>query len=144
MTLSTWTLAFLVAAAFVLQVSGTPAAAAVAAAKQAVTQVLDPALPRVAFEEWLREVAGSSAPATWDVNDCGEQTGNPKQDQGRDFPMCVEAAVGLAGQRELHVSLVVGTFKKGVVGVPGFWLAWIRKPDGSVEWIKRLSEVPWR
>lgn len=116
-------------------------ATAIRAAKQAVVRELDPAAPRVPFEAWLKDVA-ANGPTSWEVNDCGEQTGDPALDKGRDFPMCVEAVVALPGQRELRVSLVAGTFSKGAAGRPNFWSAVVRKPDGSVEWIKRLSDVP--
>ena len=117
-------------------------AAAIDAAKQVLVQAIDPALPRLSFEAWLRGVVRTEVTTKWEVNDCGEQTGDPKRDQGRDFPMCGEVQISLGGQRELHVSLAVGTFKKGVGGVPRFWAAYVSKAGGSPEWIKGLAAIP--
>ena len=116
--------------------------AAINAARQVVVRDIDPVLPRESFETWLRGVVGTEATMKWEVNDCGEQTGGPKQDQGLDFPMCAEVQVGLEGQRELHVSFAVGSFKKGVGGVPQFWAAYVRKAGGSPGWIKSLAAIP--
>lgn len=116
-------------------------AAAIRAAKQVIVQQLAPAAPRLPFEVWLQDVTRVST-ATWEVNDCGEQSGDPAQDKGRDFPMCAEVAVILSGQRELHVALGVGTFHKGVVGLPHFRSAHLKKPDGSIQWIDRLLDIP--
>ena len=117
-------------------------AAAIDSAKQAIVQAIDPALPRVSFEAWLRGVVGTDATAKWEINDCGEQTGDPQQDLGRDFPMCAEVRVGLEGQRELHVSFMVGTFKKGVGGAPAFRDAYVRAAGGSHESIASLAAIP--
>lgn len=117
-------------------------AAAINAARHVVVRAIDPALPRVSFEAWLRGVVGTAAATNWEVNDCGEHTGNPRLDQGRDFPLCAEVQVGFGDQRELHVSLVVGSFKKGVRGTPGFWMAYITKAGGPPEWIEGLAEIP--
>jgi hypothetical protein len=116
--------------------------AAINAAKRVVVSAIDSTLPRVSFEEWLRGVLGREAATKWEVNDCGEQTGNPRLDQGRDFPMCAEVEVGLGNQRALHISLVVGTFKKGVGGVPSLRAAYVIRAGGSSESIKRLADIP--
>jgi hypothetical protein len=105
-------------------------------------QAMDPELPRVSFEAWLRAVVGGDATMKWEVNDCGEQAGEPKQDQGRDLPMCAEVEVSLGSQRELHVFLAVGSLKKGVEGVPRFWAAYVRRGRGSPEWLKGLAAIP--
>lgn len=115
--------------------------AAVTAAKRAIVREIDPATPNIPFEAWMGDLV-VGALTTWEVNDCGEQTGNPQQDKGRDFPMCAEVIVALSGQRELHVSLVVGTFKKSVGGQPQLWMAYVKKADGSIAWVKRLSDIP--
>jgi hypothetical protein len=69
--------------------------AAIAAAKQARVADLDPALPRdTSFDTWLAFVTGrSAAEVGWEANDCGEQSGDPARDRGRDFPLCAEARV---------------------------------------------------
>lgn len=70
-------------------------------------------MPNQAFAPWLRGVVGTLPEIQWEVNDCGEQTGNPALDKGRNFPICAEAQVNLGGKRKLFVSLSVGTFKNG-------------------------------
>jgi hypothetical protein len=117
-------------------------ASAISAARQVVVQGIDSALPHVSFDEWLRSIVGSDAPTKWEVNDCGEQAGDPTRDRGRDFPICAEVQVDLGGQRELHVSLSVGTNKTGVAGVPAFRSAYVRVATGPAEWIKGLAEIP--
>jgi hypothetical protein len=115
--------------------------AAINAAKHVLVQAIDPSLPRVSFETWLRGVVGAEATTKWEVNDCGEQTGS-KQDEGRDFPLCAEVQVGLADQQELHVSLAVGSARKGVDGAPAFWSAYVRRAGGSPRWVKGLAAIP--
>lgn len=122
--------------------AGAQDAAAITAAQQALVHALDSSLPRVPFSQWLRDVVGPDAATKWEVNDCGEQTGNPALDKDRDFPMCGEVLVTLPSQRVLHVSLVVGTFKKGVGGAPRFWAAYLRTSAGAFEPIKTLPEIP--
>ncbi len=116
-------------------------AAAIRAAKSAIVRSMDSSLPSTSFEVWLRSAVGARAETKWEVNDCGEQTGNPKEDQGRDFPICAEARVTMSGKRTLSVSLAVGRLKGGVSGRPGFWSAYIQSADGSVQWIKSLAAV---
>ena len=118
-------------------------AAAIAAAKATIVRDIESTLPAVTFEVWLRDVVGPQAVIKWNVNDCGEQTGNPAQDKGRDFPMCAEAEVGLAGDRKLYVMLVVGTFRRGVgPGSPKLWAAVIAKAGEDPKFIDRLAQVP--
>jgi hypothetical protein len=50
--------------------------------------------------------------------------------------------VDLGSQRELHVSLAVGSFKKGVDGPPRYWSAYVMKAGGSPESIRSLAAIP--
>jgi hypothetical protein len=72
----------------VLVVLGAPQAptpaAAIRAAKNAVVQDMDKTLPRATFESWVQGLVGAEATLEWSTNDCGEQTGNPALDRGRD------------------------------------------------------------
>lgn len=123
----------------------TPArdARAIAAAKNTSVHRLDPSLPDKPLAKWLRDVVGPQAPIGWEVNDCGEQTGNPESDKGRDFPICVEAQVTLPQKRTLSVSVSVGTLKTGVQPASvGLAYAVIVGPDGSARSIRTLSQVP--
>jgi hypothetical protein len=117
-------------------------AKAIEAAKSTNVHQIEPSLPNKAFEEWLRAVTGTQVDIKWEVNDCGEQTGDPSLDKGRDFPMCAEAQVTLRGNRRLSVSLSVGTFKNGVrTGPASFAFATITESNGSLHWVKSLSRL---
>ncbi len=109
-------------------------------AKSIPVSTLDRTLPRVTLQFFL-DNESSGARIAWEVNDCGEQTGAPDVDRGRDFPMCVEAEVFLKDQRSLNVSVVVGTFNKGVNGEPIVWSVLLTGNDGEVRSIK-LRDIP--
>jgi hypothetical protein len=118
-------------------------AKAIERAKNTSVHQIETSLPDKAFAVWLRGVVGPQADIQWEVNDCGEPTGNPLLDKGRDFPMCAEAQVTLRGKRKLSVALSVGTFKTGVkAGPASFFYAVIVEPDGSMRSVKNLSRVP--
>jgi hypothetical protein len=111
--------------------------------KRAVVRDIDPALPPLRLEAWLADLAGPNVETKWEVNDCGEQTGNPELDRGRDFPMCVEAHLSLAQKRDLYLSLVVGTFTKGLTpGPPRFSYGCLTERGVPVKWLKTLHEAP--
>lgn len=135
--------------AFALSLGGPQAsvqardARAIAAAKNTSARRLDPSLPDRPLEKWLRQAVGPQARIAWEVNDCGEQTGNPEVDKGRDFPICAEAQVALPEKRTLHVSLSVGTLKTGVRAASvQFAYAVIVQPRGPAKSISKLSQVP--
>ncbi len=120
-------------------------AKAIEIAKNTNVRQIEASLPSQAFAPWLRGVVGTQSEIQWEVNDCGEQTGNPALDKGRDFPMCAEAQVVLGAKRKLIVSLSVGTFgtfKDGAkAGPASFFYAVIVEPDGSMTWVKSLSRL---
>src|ERR1700686_2151911 len=64
--------------------------AAIQQAKRVLVSSLDSTLPKVSLEFFLNYESGG-ADIRWEVNDCGEQTGNPATDRGTDTPICVEA-----------------------------------------------------
>jgi hypothetical protein len=101
---------------------------------------LDPALPSVSFEKWLRVEAGADAEFHWEVNDCGEQTGTAA-DRDRDFPVCVEAQANMKDKRTIVVSVAVGTFKKRAFGKPKVYFAELITPRETID-IKQLSDMP--
>ena len=114
--------------------------AAIDYARSLLVSTLDRNLPKVTLEFFL-ENESDGARIQWEVNDCGEQTGSPEVDRGRDFPMCVEAEVFLKDQRSLNVSVTVGTFKKGVDGKPFVWGVMLTETDGEVRSIL-LRAIP--
>ncbi|HEX5413643.1 MAG TPA: hypothetical protein VFZ27_17485 [Terriglobia bacterium] len=135
--------------ALLLSISGPQAdaqardARAIATAKNTSVHRLDASLPDKGLAKWLREVVGPHAPIAWEVNDCGEQTGNPEADKGRDLPICVEAQVTLQKKSKLSISVSVGTIKTGVQrDAVGLAYVVIVGPDGLARSIKKLSQAP--
>lgn len=118
-------------------------AKAITAAKHTNVWQIEDSLPDKPFEMWLRDLIGPQAQIAWEVNDCGEQSGNPEVDKGRNFPMCVSAVVELAGRGKLDVMLAVGTFRSGVTAGPAsLWLVAITSPGGQTTFVKSLSLLP--
>src|SRR5256885_13656234 len=66
---------------------------------------LDPQLPSQRFEEWFRNTMGGSDSYTYELNDCGESTGDPDTDTQRDLPLCVEARAQSEPELELEPSV---------------------------------------
>jgi hypothetical protein len=135
----------LLAAIVVMLLQGlTPAqqAAAIRTAKNLIVRDVDAALPRTTFESWLRRVVGTGPSIEWEVNDCGEQTGDAQTNARRDLPVCVEANVAFSDRRQLGISFAVGTLKKGVTHPTTFWTAYLTVPgEPRAQEIHRLSDV---
>ena len=113
----------------------------IAYAKAIPVSQLDPKLPSVAFERWWMKEAGQGAQISWEVNDCGEQTG-ATEDRDSDFPVCAEANAKMSDKRVIVVSIAVGTYKRGISGKPAtFWIT-VGKDPNSDEPLDTLSEVP--
>ena len=108
-------------------------------AKSAQVQKFDPALPPISMLHWINSVAMPYSKVVWEVNDCGEQTGSPA-DEGRDFPACVEATFLVTPETQAHVSIIVGTFKRGVVGQPDLFQLFLER-QGQYRDIGKLSEI---
>lgn len=118
-------------------------AAAINAAKNSIARDMNKTLPQVTFEAWLQGLAGTQAVLNWSVTDCGEQTGNPALDRGRDFPMCATVEVKLPGNRLLSLSLLAGSMGRGLSVGPLRWHSGaIIEPDAKpITWIKTLPDV---
>lgn len=108
-------------------------------AKGALASSLDTSLPNVTLENFLN-YESEGADIHWEVNDCGEQTGNPATDAGRDFPMCVEADFDFRHQA-VSVVIAVGTLKKGP-SKPAFFSATVNDGSGKIRPLRRLGELP--
>jgi hypothetical protein len=108
-------------------------------AKALPVQRFDPALPPLPLHLWVSSVAMPQAEVTWEVNDCGEQTGSPA-DEGRDFPACVEAIFAMATGTYAHISIMMGTFNRGVVGQPVLFQLFV-EGDGKFQEVDRLSDI---
>jgi len=79
---------------------------------------LDRRLKRQPFEKWLKSVIGTRAAIEWEVDDCGEQDGNPSNPMNRNPPLCANARTKMADGNELGIALAVGSHKSGISGRP--------------------------
>lgn len=116
---------------------------AIAHAKAILVSQLDLKLPAVPFESWLIKEAGEGAQISWEVNDCGEQTGTA-EDRDSDFPLCVEAEAHMRDKRVIVVSIAVGTYQSGIAGKPVTWWITVGHDPYSDSPLKTLSDVPLR
>ncbi len=116
---------------------------AIAHTKAILVSQLDPKLPAIPFERWLIKEAGEGAEISWEVNDCGEQTGTA-EDRGSDFPLCVEAEAHMRDKRVIVVSIAVGTYQSGIAGKPVTWWITVGHDPYSDPPLKTLSDVPLR
>lgn len=118
---------------------------AIAHTKAILVSQLDPKLPSIPFERWLIKEAGEGAQISWEVNDCGEQTGTAEeQESDSDFPMCVEAEAHMRDKRVIVVSIAVGTYQSGIAGKPVTWWITVGHDPYSDPPLKTLSDVPLR
>jgi hypothetical protein len=88
--------------------------AVIARAKRTLVSAIEQGMPAEQFGPWFRNVVGLKSVVTWEVNDCGEQTGTDA-DRGRDFPMCVKAAGAIGSDVIVEVNIQYGTFKRGIL-----------------------------
>lgn len=102
---------------------------------------LDSLLPKTAFLTWFKEVVGATAKITWEINDCGEQSGVPSVDQQRDMPVCFEISAILPDRRIVGVAIAVGTERKGLSGSPTCYNIYVDTGRGTLH-IKRLRDLP--
>ncbi len=98
---------------------------------------LDSTQSHMQFGDWLLHYAGPKASLTWEVNDCGAQTGNPA-DSSVEIPMCIEADVKLTDGRTVRVMVSAGTFKAGISATPGVAGIWIEQ-NGTYTDIRTLG-----
>jgi TonB family protein len=105
-----------------------------------VASELDQALPRLPFMAWFEEVVGPQAGISWQMTECGERD-EKATDAAADLPACVEIDAILPDKRKVVVMIAVGTFKKGVIGRPGFAYAIIEQ-EGQLYGVRRLRDLP--
>jgi hypothetical protein len=113
--------------------------AAIERAQNVLVSTFDSSLPRVSLKFFL-ESESEGAKIAWEVNDRGEQTGNPAVDRGRDLPTCVEASFTLKDQRTVDVMIAVGTVKKSLSGAPVLFSSTITDDKGTHP--VKLIELP--
>jgi hypothetical protein len=113
---------------------------AILAARQIPVSKLEPGLPNQTFDRWFTQTVGPEASINWELNDCGEFTGNPQVDRGRDLPICVAAIASLADGRLVTVEITVGTQRTGIAR--RFILRYVSiEEDKRFDNIRKLSEV---
>lgn len=113
---------------------------AVESVKHLAVSHLDASLPPVKFEAWFGMVVGRQAKIQWELNDCGEQTGDPKTDGLRDMPMCVGVNADLPDGRKVGVLIHVGTNQKGLSGSPSVFDAYV-EASGKRRPTKHLHDL---
>jgi len=114
-------------------------AAAIGKIKRISVAKLDPKLRPKPLLRWLQGIVGRSRQITWEVNDCGEQDGSGRQ---RDFPICVAADTKLADGTEVSILVVVGSYRRGIVGKPQIWWIYLKNKEGALTDVDRLSQLP--
>lgn len=77
---------------------------AIAQVKATPASKIDPNLPVLPYEQWVRNLAGKDAKIQWELNDCGEGTGGPA-DRDRDMPLCVGTMAKLTDGRWFYTSI---------------------------------------
>jgi len=113
---------------------------AVAAVRQVPASQLDSQLPERSFTSWLNQLVGTQSGVTWQLTDCGEQTGNAT-DRKREMPTCVEAVAITPNDRKVFINILVGTVQRGIVGAPQLYFA-VVEHKGEFYTAKRLSDLP--
>lgn len=116
-------------------------AAAITRVKNMLVSDLQPGNPKVALEYFLQTQAGRDAKISWEVNDCGEQTGDPVY-RHTDPPICVEADVEPARGGSLVLMIAVGTSKTGIKGKPTVFSISFKDAQGTMKELRRLSQIP--
>ncbi len=101
---------------------------------------LDSALPDVMFAAWFERIVGKDAKVRWEMNDCGEQTADPKIDRQNDAPVCVGAYADMPDGRKVVVLLNVGTVRKGAGDAARVFDAYL-EVGGKQQQAKRLHNL---
>lgn len=77
---------------------------AIAQVKATLASKIDTSLPEQPYEKWVQNLAGKDAKIEWELNDCGEGSGGPA-DEERDMPLCVGTMAKLADGRWFYTSI---------------------------------------
>jgi hypothetical protein len=141
--LFTFSIAAMLLSLFTLQSQAQPIAEEqiIAYAKKIDVSQLDSTLPSQSFAHWFRKTVGSAAKITWEVNDCGEQTGR-KSDLERDIPICVQAEADLKEGGKVVVMIAVGTLRRGLTKeLEGIYYS-VYEEGGETYNLKHLRDLP--
>jgi TonB family protein len=115
---------------------------AISSAQKISASDLDEALPQRPFARWFNKTIGLDAGVVWQLTECGEPIGAPREPE-QDLPACAEITAKLPDGRRVFVAIRVGTFKKGLAGKPSFFLAVIEENEQLYP-VRRLSDLPER
>lgn len=91
--------------------------------------------------EFFLNYEGAGTPIKWVLTDCLGQTGSPSIDHRSDPDMCVEADFA-KDQTDVAVLVPVGTFQKGLSGVPAFFSANVTGRSRIKLALRRLGDLP--
>jgi hypothetical protein len=101
---------------------------------------VDSTLPKQPIEVWLLSLVGSEATISWEVNDCGEQTGLKRYSSSIDPPTCAQITSELTDGRMVGIQIIVGTYKKGITGKPEVFLIYVEN-QGEYKSTSKLGEL---
>ncbi len=96
------------------------------AVKETDANVIEAVLPKIGFEDWVRENFKFGKAVSWEINDCGEgsDTENPRA------PTCVEARIPSAEDYTLHISTIIGVTTELQITDPILWMVYFYKGNG--------------
>ena len=109
--------------------------------KKLPVSLLDSKLPKEPLGTWLVRAAGPKSKIFWEVNDCGEPSGDPAADDDRDFPACVQASIFVPDGREFGVLIMIGTWNTGITGRPSVRQVYWAEGQQTHN-LPRLSAIP--
>ena len=110
-----------------------------AAAKSTLASQIEPGLPEEPIEYWLQSIVDKDVVWSWEINDCGEQTGNPEIDKNRDLPICggIEAT---ENDRVIYLYFLIAFNETGIAGSRDLYFASVSQRD-SVATFHNLSTL---
>ena len=111
----------------------------IAYAKNVPASKLDSQLPHRPFSSWFRSIVGADAKIDWEINDCGEQTGNPNDPQSINPPLCAQSHAHLSDGRNVYVLIHVGSHRAGIKGRPYVWS--LSSDDASSGKLRELAAL---
>jgi hypothetical protein len=116
----------------------------IAYAKKLPASKLDSQLPHQPFVSWFRSVVGASAKIDWEINDCGEQTGNPNDPNSINPPLCAQSHAHLSDGRNVYVLIHVGSHRAGIKGrrMSGRFLLMIAALEGCANLRRCFGSEP--
>ncbi len=116
--------------------------AAIAKVKNTLVSQLQPGMPKVGLEYYLQTQSANDAKIKWEMNDCGEQTGDPADRNIADPPTCVEADVTNAHGDMAVLFVAVGTAKTGIKGKPKVFSISFKDAKGRTKELQRIGQIP--